>query len=403
MKNFYSFKNEVEIRFSDDKKESISSTYFSDAFGNRISKVAMFIGPNASGKTNILKIIPFLSYFICDSFRPSGGLEEEIIFKPFFFTNKKEHSYFEIDFSDNNRRTFYYKVEMTTDRVFFEKLDIRELGMRKSRNIFERKYSNKDKKYNFKFRDRNLFGLSIKDAAKIRDNVSVISAAAYSNNEISKEIYSYFRNKIISNSIAESGKIDNKTDDFLEAINFLRSRLDIKKEVEDHLIKFDTGVKSIIVDEKGNNESPKIYGRHNYFGNEYDLPIKYESTGTKNIISTLRLILPSLRSDLGAVVIDELDSDLHPYMIPEIINIFTSKEYNPKNIQLIFSSHSVQAMNNLDKNQIILIEKDGKSGVSDAWHLSDVKTKEGKKIRSNDNYYGKYMSGKYGAIPNFDN
>jgi hypothetical protein len=95
----------------------------------------------------------------------------------------------------------------------------------------------------------------------------------------------------------------------------------------------------------------------------------------------------------GIAVLDEMDNDLHPLMIPEIVNLFTSKNYNPKNAQLLFSTHSVQILNKLDKQQIILVEKNEKN-ISEAWILSDMKG-----VRSDDNFYAKYMAGAYGAIP----
>ena len=54
-KNFYSFLGETEVNFVVDKNAPVTDAYFTDPYGNRLTKLMAFIGPNASGKTNLLK------------------------------------------------------------------------------------------------------------------------------------------------------------------------------------------------------------------------------------------------------------------------------------------------------------------------------------------------------------
>jgi CheY-like chemotaxis protein len=94
------------------------------------------------------------------------------------------------------------------------------------------------------------------------------------------------------------------------------------------------------------------------------------------------------------VMIDELEADLHPDMLEPLIKLFINPETNPHNAQIIFSTHSHEVMDLLDKEQIVLVEKDEACN-SEAWRLDEVSG-----VRRSDNLYAKYRSGAYGAVPN---
>jgi len=125
------------------------------------------------------------------------------------------------------------------------------------------------------------------------------------------------------------------------------------------------------------------------------LSIKYESSGTKRLLILLQNILASLESGSPAII-DEIDINLHPDMIIELIGLYLHPETNPNNAQILTSTHSHIVLSKLDKYQIFLTEKN-ELGSTESWRLDEV---EG--VRSDDNYYTKYMAGSYGAIPNFD-
>jgi hypothetical protein len=59
----------------------------------------------------------------------------------------------------------------------------------------------------------------------------------------------------------------------------------------------------------------------------------------------------------GVAVIDELEADLHPHMVSAVLNLFVMPDTNPKDAQLIFTSHADWLMNLLSKPQIVLVEK----------------------------------------------
>lgn len=394
LKNFYSFKDENEVSFVVDKNAPKTDSYAKSAFNVRVNKTAAVLGANASGKTNLLKALTFLGWFIENSF--SLKPNEEISAEPFFFGKsiKKPLSFliqFEIE-----KIMYEYNLELAENKVIFEELNIREKGRGQFSKLFKREWKKKDKKYIFEIKNYKL----PKDFGKIiieRNNASIISIASQFNHQLSMEIVKYWNNSM--SNVTNIGRADGQFDD---AAKFFYGNSKSKKRSDELLSQFDLGLAGTKIEKletKGKTGKKKIiylpFGLHKIEGNKkrFPLPFFYESRGTQNLFLLLEPILKVLDSG-GMLVLDEFDADLHPQMIPELVNLFSSKIYNPKNAQLFFSTHSPQILNDLDKYQIFFTEK-GEDGASEVWRLDDIKG-----VRSDDNYYAKYISGAYGGVPN---
>ncbi|MDP1672971.1 MAG: ATP-binding protein, partial [Burkholderiales bacterium] len=74
---------------------------------------------------------------------------------------------------------------------------------------------------------------------------------------------------------------------------------------------------------------------------------------------------------------------------------FSNPETNPRHAQLLFTCHAIEVLNLVGKSQVMLVEKD-QNCESSACRMDAVQG-----IRSDDNFYAKYMAGAYGAVPNF--
>jgi len=94
------------------------------------------------------------------------------------------------------------------------------------------------------------------------------------------------------------------------------------------------------------------------------------------------------------LVVDELDSKLHPNLVCKLVSLFNSVEHNPNNAQLIFNTHDTNLLGSglFRRDQIWFIEKD-RIGVSKLFSLADFA------VRKNENFENNYIEGKYGAIP----
>lgn len=124
----------------------------------------------------------------------------------------------------------------------------------------------------------------------------------------------------------------------------------------------------------------------------------YESAGT---LAWIGLIVPILEIlDRGSVLmIDELDSSLHPDLVAVVINLFQDPATNPHCAQLIFNAHDMTILNRhhsrLGRDQIWFTEKDSR-GVGKLYSLAEFRT------RREEDTYVSYLKGKYGALPALD-
>ena len=175
---------------------------------------------------------------------------------------------------------------------------------------------------------------------------------------------------------------------------------DIKEEMEGLLSKFDTGIKSVEIKRKksldDNEISPEkinITTKHGIDGKLVDMDFMHDSAGTRQMYLILAHLLKT-KKDGGFVAIDEIDINLHPHLLEEMINLFLGEVVNKKNAQFLFSSHAHLLMNKIDKHQIHIVEK-GENGESGIYRLDSVKG-----VRSAENYFGKYLAGVYGGVPN---
>lgn len=131
------------------------------------------------------------------------------------------------------------------------------------------------------------------------------------------------------------------------------------------------------------------------------LPLESESLGTRALLALSGPALESLRSGF-TLLVDEIDTSLHPSLVGEIIRLFQNPETNPKNAQIIFTSHDTSLLGNLvgdepilERDQIWFVDKD-RRGASSVYALTDFSP------RRLENLERGYLQGRYGAIPFLD-
>lgn len=134
-------------------------------------------------------------------------------------------------------------------------------------------------------------------------------------------------------------------------------------------------------------------------GRLFELPLALESSGTVTWLTTAWHALDALRQG-SVLLIDELDASLHPDLARYVVNLFLSAELNPRGAQLIFTSHDVSLLGNapvrlLEPEHVWFVEK-GDDGRSDLFSLADFDNRPG------NNSERRYLSGKFGAVPEID-
>jgi uncharacterized protein len=355
--------------------------------GERVSTVMAVIGPNASGKTALLKPVLFMNWFICHSFNvdPSALLP----FQPHAVSLADESSDFELDV-DFDQKLWRYKLRCTNRRVLHESLHVRH---ERIRYVFVRDWNEGTQSYDIKQQD---FGFLPAEARKVRPNASLIATAAQYGVPLALQLV----NTSVWSNIYQFGREENNSNQVTGAAAYFAGNEVQRQQLVGLLASWDLGLRDLRLREQ---EIELPDGKKNKFwqpiathaaanGRDFELPFILESNGTKSALLLLYRLLPVLRGG-GLAVIDEFESDLHPHMLEPILNLFASPLTNPHGAQLLFTSHALEVLNIVHKSQVVLVEKN-EFNESSAWRLDSVAG-----IRNDDNFYAKYMAGAYGAVP----
>jgi len=253
----------------------------------------------------------------------------------------------------------------------------------------------------------------------IRNNALLLSVAAQFNDATCENIIEWFKNlKTISGLKEEGyqGYTMGKTKDpkhkerilellkaadlgiqdiKLEMLDVTKLPKEIPKELREMILKQSKEDKAeffsdILTTHKKFDDSKKHIGNTN-FSLDDD-----ESFGTRKFFALTGPVLDAIENGY-TLVVDELDSKLHPNLVCKIVSLFNSQKLNPKNAQLIFNTHDTNLLSSglFRKDQVWFTEKD-KYGEAKLYSLADFKSDT---VRKNEAFEDNYIRGKYGAVP----
>ena len=122
-----------------------------------------------------------------------------------------------------------------------------------------------------------------------------------------------------------------------------------------------------------------------------------ESAGTRTWFGLIGPVLAALR-DGGILLHDEIDASLHPRLSAQLLGLFNDPETNPHGAQLIFTTHDVSLLEHLNRDEVWLTEKDCE-GMTQLVALAEY---GGERVRKSVNLERAYMQGRFGAVPEID-
>ena len=309
--------------------------------GKYLPALAIY-GANASGKTNVLDALLFMQEAVISSHRvwePNSGVPRS----NFKWGGATIGSTYEVEFVYDNVQ-YKYGFAVDSERVLeewlFSTLNGQEMMW------FTREENE------FKFGEQlKLTPEQITVMAGLTGSNSLfLSAASQSRIESIFPIYLWFR------SISSLNFSKRKRRPFSSV--YTRSRYGNALELlarpdakltnrERNLIDRVKQMLSIsdfgIVDFKCNQREqiPKTFSlKHSVEYEDPWLPLTEESQGTQTMFKIALQILESLDSGCP-LLFDELETSLHPLLAMEIVKLFNSKDRNPKNAQLIFTTHDL--------------------------------------------------------------
>lgn len=387
--NFFSFADETEVSFVlDARSHGLESSFTSTATDRRLSKLLAVVGANGAGKTNVIKALDFVCWFVTQSFFTEPGRSLAVQAHAF---QESSASHFELEFEAQGK-LYRYALALNKERVLSESLRVKT--SRLFSTLFSREWDAATGTESIK---QSGFDLPQKQAEKVKPLASLISMAEQFGEETAHAIVEALGRRH-SNVGATGRQAFQGALDVLSAAQFFAGSEAERIRMASLLNQWDFGLKDVRLEtlhtmQAGKEEAVLVpFGIHSDGEREIKLPMFAESSGTQAAFVMLAGVLPILAKG-GLVIFDELESDLHPLMLEPILNLFISPKTNPHNAQLIFTCHSMEILNLLKKGQILLVEKNERCH-SEAWRLSEM---EG--VRADDNFYAKYMAGAYGAVP----
>lgn len=413
VKNFLSIKDEVTLSMVASKDTSHDENLINYADGKKTKnalKSIVIYGANASGKTNILKALQFVSWFINKSHEMQQGRK---IPRHAFKLNRQclnEPSEFQIIFIHKGIK-YLYGFSVTEEEVIEEYLYYYPNGRQSI--IFER-----DK-------DEYKFTIDIERQTELKDkfhskNKLFIATESLWEYEKTKEPFEWLSKHLrilikhddlegyTGSSMHEDDKINllvkkyikyadvgiddislkiEKGDDFLNSDKFQALPDDVKNKISSELFEklHDHDILDIKMVHTVEDNGEII--NHEFSLNE-------ESDGTQKFFGLLGPWIDALINGY-TIVIDELDIRLHTLLVKKLIEMFIDSDINKNNAQLIFSTHDTNLLDSdlLRRDQIWFTEKkDDKS--TDLYSLYDFGG-----VRKNISIEKGYLNGKYGGIP----
>ncbi len=358
----------------------------------RLPSVAVFMGPNGSGKTTLLKALvetALIAFYAspAEKNNPIGALlpfaSSKTAKEPIRFRVEVEADWLA---PGEARRLFRYEVAVGRDsagpknRVFhYEALSWFPKG--RTRRLFERSGPGEaiyvSRETGLKLGDERL--------KAVRADASVVATLSLLNVPLAMRVAESMQLLLVTSNIMhqETWELPTKS-----VIQMLKDNPRLKDWIEKYIRSSDLGIRDMGITDHAGGHSV-IFSHH---GLDAPVDLYAESRGTKRLFHLLPQIATAL--DRGvSVALDEVEGDLHVDVAGEMLGWFRSRETNPHDAQLLVSSHNVGLLDDLEKEELFIVEKDA-DGATRVHGAQDVRG-----LRRDTRLYPKYRAGVLGGIP----
>jgi len=382
VENYGLFQNQVTLDLTCGcYKEHLDDTApFGD---NRYNKMVAVFGPNASGKTTLVRALTNLKNMLR---LENGGLRKGLLpFNPFAFEDGSDQpTLYHIVFTKDHV-LFDYLLMFSQDAITYESLHYAPKGRRKL--VFERSENH----YTFGAFPEDLNTLVL----TCPKNQLFLKTANTAKFKVAQKAFGFLVNDVVTLDKGGISYLDANDEANVERI------LEDKSFLIDFLHSADIEVTDIEVGPnrdydpqfpKSIDNSPNHWIlSHANQGITYGLPLEQESAGTQQLIA-LALAFKQVFDHNGSLVLDEPGNLLHPAVLKGLIRSFPVN--SAPESQLIFTTHNTAIMCDelFRRDQIWFLNKDNNDGI-ELISLADFQ------VRPTDNYERDYLLGRYGAVP----
>jgi hypothetical protein len=382
----------------------------------QVLTVAGIYGSNASGKSNILEALAWLSQAVAQSLR---SWDKIIPREPFRFGDgPDEISRFEVELMVSGVR-YAYQLEVDDSAVIFEGLY--SYPERRRRVLFEREG------LEIGFR-RGLGSLAGTRELLTPATLALSAAMRFDEPEvrpfgrrlagihalaIGLRQPGFWRTGILPGDPALSTvRLFEKRGQLLPPLfevpgydpeDLLQSALTLLRFADlgiDDVQFVETADREVNAVSAGTTESqsrrrPRLV--HRVAGQELPFELSEESAGTQTWFALIGPVLNALRGG-RILLVDEIDASLHPRLSARLLELFQDPETNPNDAQIIFTTHDTSLLNSLNRDEVWLTERDHDGATT----LTALAEYGGDRVRRSLNLERAYMQGRFGAVPELD-
>ena len=400
--NFFSIKDEISIDFKTGNINTSTAKELTDNIfsvnDEKFLKVQGLFGPNASGKSSILKAALFCRQLILDSFQNNEGTIFN--FMPFKFDGyfEKPSSFF-INFITDGIE-YEYSFKLTRNEILSEELYYYP-GKRKAK-IFTRDESKGPTKSDIYSFGEGHFVKPLDVAQSTGKNTLFISRASQMDRELAKKIYNFFRTELLIGLPQLSGKyavelFNQNKELILKALKMADSDItDINVKIEKTpLFSVQPQVTRNGVPVPTNTVTQIVEVINFYTTHKRNPDISFhlqaeESAGTIQIFNLLLLLLDVCKNG-KTLILDEFDASLHTELAQFILDMVNAS----KSAQFLFTSHNTNLLDikKMRRDQILFTNKK-EDGSTEVYSLFDFKD-----FRENMDAEKCYLQGRFDAVP----
>jgi hypothetical protein len=342
-------------------------------------------GANASGKSNVLNALSLMRETVLDSL---GWLSESKPVRRIAFAldqkSLQRPSLYEIEMVLPDSIRYTYGFEIDDNRVRGEWLHAYPKGRKQI--WFNRTDTEID------FPGEGLRGEKLELVRRTRSDTLFLGVGALFNHDQLVPVFEWFRDNLQLTD-PEVGRLERERNTSRRVIRdpVFRDRVARILQIAD------LGIVGFDKEALARNEISLL---HRAGARRISLGFDRESLGTRSWFALVGTLLETLESG-SIILVDELDASLHPFISAEAVSMFQDPEANPRQAQMVFTSHDATLLYTLlgaervlQRDTVWLTEKrsDGGTGLYPLTSVSPPPRKE-------DNLFRKYLLGAYGGVP----
>jgi hypothetical protein len=365
-------------------------------------KVAAIYGPNASGKSSLIRAMGIVGRLLAT---PAGIHGDVLPVASFRFdeTLREAPSVFEYDFVQSGLR-YRFVLGLTAQRIVHEQLLCYPKG--KETLLYNRQVDSLGEHYTF--------GIALEGGKDVHcawrrltspRMLFIAQAVTHSSEELTqlRAPFCWFQRGLL---VVEQSNMQGLS---TASIRFLQMVESHTSDLRDFLCALDIPVSAIQLSSEQSIAPPdnrkmtlkefiaaaqgdKLTLTHASISGEAEFDFTEESCGTKNLIGFwLPWFMMNQAGGSGVLCVDELNSSLHP----EIVGVLIGKHLDSGlNTQLIFTTHDTHLMNEkiLRRDQFWISERDA-YGATSLFSVHDFEGRESEDVEK------RYFEGRYRGLP----